>query len=209
MNNFRKIFFRAIFFYSLAFIFVYFAVDFKKVAAHSWPKTLSRLRLDYSYLISISDNKPADHAALMDGVRYFKAISRIFGSRPDTDAFLGMSFYYLSIPSLSKEYFFNLTKEAPGFFWGFYNLAILSYQAKDYPAMVQYAQQAFQSPIDKSLAFMMTSKVYQPLFIENHFTPQMLAENMERGKGLLLKLLLAAKSGASLQDEMVLPVKIF
>jgi len=209
MEKFRKIFFRAIFFYLILLLFVYFAVDHRKVASHSWPKTLSRLRVEYTYLISISNGELPDQASLVDGMRYFNAIARIFGPRPDTDALKGMSLYFLGNHQGARASFLKLSKDAPGFFWGYYNLALLSYMEKDLSAMEQFCKQAFESPVDKSLAFMMTSKLYQPFFIENQFTPQVLAQNMQRGKAVLLQLLLSAKSGAASIPAAQLPVRVF
>jgi hypothetical protein len=208
MNKFLSLFCRAAAVYALALLFVFVAVDHKKVAGHSWPKTLSRLRVNYAYLIAAADGGGVQRAALIDGIRYFNAIVRIFGARPDTDAFLGMSEYYSGNPDAARKHFLSLSREASGFFWGYYNLALLAYQQKDFGAMARYCQQAFQCPLDKSLAFMAGSKVYQPLLVENGLTPALLAQNMQNGQHLLLQLLISVKNG-DLPSGDRLPVRVF
>ncbi len=197
------------FFYLLVLLFVFLAVDYKKVISHSRPKTLSRLRVPYAYLVdSISNNKQS-RDKYIDGIRYFNAIDSIYGDRPDTNIFLGVSFFYIGKIDSSKAYFLKLVDSVPGFFWGYYNLALLAYKERNYLLAIDYCQKAFESPMDKTVAFMMSSKVYQPLFIENGFTPQLLVQNIDRARVYLLKVLVASKSSSPLLEEEGLPIKAF
>ena len=195
MPQFKKASFKVIYFYLLCALFLFFAVDRKKVAEHAWPKTLSRLRVEYSYLVNAANGIPPGHLQLIDGKRYFNAIISIYGQRSDAYAFLGMSYYYLGDRKLSRAYFLKLKDKEQGFFWAYYDLAVLAYLDKDYSAAGEYCQTAVQLPAEMSVAYMMGSKVYQPLFVENAFTPQILARNIERAKMLLLQMFIAIKAG--------------
>lgn len=209
MGNLRSYFSRAIVFYLAILLFVFWAVDHKKIAVHAWPKTLSRLRADYSYLLAISNGAEPKKSQLVDGKRYFKAILRLYGQRPDANSFLGMSEYYLDNRSAAKDCFLKVKKDAPGFFWANYNLAVLMFAEKNYSLALDYAQQAVQAPLDKSVAFMMSSKVYQPLFVENGVTPQQLAQNMEEAKVFLIKSALTLRDGQVLSFKEPLPIRVF
>lgn len=210
MHILKQIFFRAVFVYMLGGAFWFFVVDQKSVASHAWPKTLSRLRPSYAYLLSAVNEGTCGQDSLVDGKRYFKAINRIFGSRPDANAFLGMSEYYLGHKLTAESFFQKLKAELPGFFWADYNLALLALERKDYEAAENFAKQVIMAPLDKSLVFMMSAKVYQPLLVENGLTPQILASHMQEGKLLLVRLMGTLKNGGpvSFEDDHY-PVRVF
>ncbi|MBF0595264.1 MAG: hypothetical protein HQL22_09905 [Candidatus Omnitrophica bacterium] len=179
------------------------------VISHALPKTLSRLRVDYSYLMKAADGGEVVKANFIDGRRYFNAIVGIYGPRSDTDAFLGMTYYYLGDRTAALGYFLKLKEKEPGFFWANYNLALLYYLQKDLTSFEKYAQQAYESSIERSVTYITKSKVYQPLLIENHVSSQDFVRNMESGKMILLKALIATRSGSLLSARDKLFIRVF
>lgn len=201
--------FKVIYFYLIVGVLLYFGVNARKVAEHAWPKTLSRLRVNYSYLVEAAGGAVPGHAQFIDGKRYFNAIASVYGERSDTDAFLGMSLYYLGDRKAAREIFIRLSDREPGFFWAQYNLAVLAYLDKEYPLAVDYCQKAMQLSAQPSVTFMMTSKVYQPLFMENGITPSVLAKDIEQAKVQLLQIVIAIRSGNTARFTFSLPIRVF
>jgi len=209
MPSCKTIFSRAIVFYLIVGAVLFYTIDRKKVSDHAWPKTLSRLRVEYSYLISVVNGAEPELVKFIDGKRYFNAVLRLAGASSGVELFLGMSSYYMGDRVAARDHFLRVKNREPGFFWPYYNLALFAYEDKDYPAMEAYCQQAFLSPTDKSVLYMKTRPVYQPLFVENGFTSEMLARNMDVARLMLLQLLMKVKSNSSPLKGERLPVRVF
>ncbi|MBF0388358.1 MAG: tetratricopeptide repeat protein [Candidatus Omnitrophica bacterium] len=198
-----------IFFYLIVALALFFTINSRKVAEHAWPKTLSRLRVDYSALVRASGGGEPERPQLIDSKRYFNAVNSIYGQRSDADAFLGVTHFYLGDRNSARAAFLRLEAKESGFFWAKYDLAVLAFQEKNYPAALDYCQQALQLPTERSVTFMMTSKVYQPLFVENGITPQKLAQNIEQARLLLLQMLITIKAGVPESFGGQLLVRVF
>lgn len=209
MPDVRNILGRAAVVYLVLGAALFYGVDRKSVAEHAWPKTLSRLRPSYAYLIDASEGKPVEKNDMIDGWRYFSAVARVMGKRADTDAFLGVSEYYLGHFSKSKTIFTRLKQAAPGFFWADYNLMLLAIREGNLDAAADAAANALSDPLDKSLAFMAGEKVYQPLMAENRFTPARLTDNMQQVQKTLVYILLTLKQGRVPPDMDRFPARVF
>lgn len=209
MNNQPRSSFKVVYFYILVGVLLFLFVDHRKVEEHAFPKTLSRLRVNYSFLIDAAAGNKPGLPQLIDGRRYFKAVISIYGPRSDAQAFLAMTQFYLGDRKASKDLFVKVKDKEAGFFWAYYDLALLAFMDKDFAAAEQLARNALELPVDKSVSYMISSKVYQPLFIENGIAPQQLAQNIDRAKLILFKVLLAIRSGSSSQLTDGLLISVF
>ena len=66
-----------------------------------------------------------------------------------------------------------------------------------------------EDPLDKSLALMITAKVYQPLLVENAFSPSILVQDMQQARLFLAQLLITFRSGVFPTVSGRLPVRVF
>jgi tetratricopeptide (TPR) repeat protein len=162
--------------------FLYFFTDHKKLHRYAGLTTISRLRPAYTYLADFADGKAElDLRSLQDQSIYLENVLSVIGEIPDALALLAYCDAYQGRTKEAERLLLRSIEKNPSFFWSYYTLGVLSYQAKDNLKAIEYLGQAVRLDPQLTLKFITTSRVYSPLVNDAGYTLEKFFTNLESG----------------------------
>ncbi|MCD4781262.1 MAG: tetratricopeptide repeat protein [Candidatus Omnitrophica bacterium] len=147
--------------------------------------TLSRLMpASWELLVRATESKETPEPKELDRyVHYLEEIIEALPNRPDSYGMLAYCRYLQGQVGESKKLYNKASDLKPDFFWFNYNLGVIHFKSKEYPAAFQFMVKALDAKKRETLRYTLNSRrIYVPFLISGaHLSPEYVLAQMRFG----------------------------
>lgn len=169
-------------FYLIAILLIMSTFDYPATMNQVRLSVLNRLMPDFIHVAKfIEHHDRLDKSSLKDSVVCFREVVRYFPSFFEAWGILGFSYYYLGKTKQAIYAYERALEANPNNLWFYHDLGMIYFKNGEHEKAADYFKKALMVNADITLASILSSRVYIPIFQLMDGSDTIVADNIKKG----------------------------